>query len=99
MKKAEFVRLSRKDAEERLADIQRELDAIYERFPDLRPGRGWRPANPYTAAVRSAVSGVGPAFEGAVTRRRSRLRSEPGTHTSEPQPRRRARQKARAVKK
>ena len=99
MKKAEFVRLARMGAKERLADIQRELDAIYERFPDLRPRRAWRPGNPYTAAVRSAVSGVGPAVQGAVTRRRARLASQPRPDTGEPQTMQRARRKARAVKK
>ena len=93
MDNAELFRLARVGAEVRLASLQREIDVIYQRFPDLRPGRAVPARNPYTAGVRSAVAGVKGAVEGAV-RRRSSLSPEGRKRISEAQKARWARHKA-----
>jgi hypothetical protein len=85
MNRAEFLRFARVGAEERLANIQRELEAIYQRFPELRSARSAQTRNPYTAGVRSAVSGVRGAVERAVTRRRARLSPEARRRIAEAQ--------------
>lgn len=90
--------MDKADAEARLVRLQREIDVIYQRFPDLRPDRPARAQNPYTAGVRSAVAGVRAAVEGAVTRRRS-LSPEARKRISEAQKRRGARQKGKSGKK
>ena len=71
MKKAELLRLARVGAAARLAELQREMEAIHQSFAELRSGRSAQPQNPYTAGVRSAVAGVRGAVEGAVKRRRT----------------------------
>ncbi len=88
MDRAEFLRFARVGAAERLANIQRELEAIYQRFPELRSTRAAQTRNPYTAGVRSAVSGVRAAVEGAVTRRRARLSPEARRRIAEAQQKR-----------
>jgi hypothetical protein len=85
MDRAEFLRLARVGAEERLANIQRELEAIYLRFPELRSARSAQTSNPYTAGVRAAVSGVRAAVERAVTRRRARFSPEARRRIAEAQ--------------
>ena len=93
MDKAELFRLARVGAEARLVSLQREIDVIYQRFPDLRRARPEQSQNPYTAGVRSAVAGVRGAVEGAVTRRRS-LSPEARKRISEAQKRRWVNEKA-----
>lgn len=78
--------------------LQREIEVIYQRFPELRPERPARAQNPYTAGVRSAVAGVRAAVEGAVTRRRS-LSPEGRKRVSEAQKRRWAKQTGKSGKK
>ena len=93
MDKAELFRLARIGAEARLVSLQREIDVIYQRFPDLRSARPAQAQNPYTAGVRSAVAGVREAVQGAVTRRRS-LSPEARKRISDAQKRRWANHKA-----
>jgi hypothetical protein len=71
MTRAELHRLARLGAEDRLWALHDEIALIHRTFPDLREAT--RPSNPYTAGVRAAVTGVRPAVEGAVTRRRSKI--------------------------
>jgi len=74
MTPAEVHRFARLGAEARLAALEREKAAIYQAFPNLRQGRST--TNPYTAGVRTAVSGVREAVEGGVTRRRPKMSLE-----------------------
>lgn len=94
MNRDDLLRFARAGAEARLLELQREIDAIYQRFPDLRSRRSVEPRNPYTAGVKSAVAGVRGAVEGAVTRRRrGRLSAAGRRRISEAQIARWARQK------
>jgi hypothetical protein len=71
MTRAELRRLARLGAEDRLRALHAEIALIHRTFPDLRESAP--PTNPYTEGVRAAVAGVGPAVEGAVTRRRPQI--------------------------
>lgn len=58
MNRVELVRLARLGAHSRLAELQRESEAIYRSFPELRPGRASRSA--MSTVVRGTVAGVKP---------------------------------------
>jgi hypothetical protein len=85
MNRTELLRHARVGAAARLVNLQREIETIYQTFPDLRPGRSAQAQNPYTAGVRSAVAGVREAVEGAVRRRRPNLSREARKRISEAQ--------------
>jgi hypothetical protein len=89
MTREEVRRWARIGAEARLAALEREVAAIYQVFPDLRPGRS--ALNPYTESVRKAL-------EGAVTRRRPRLSLQARKRIAEAQRKRWAELKAKQVK-
>ena len=86
MNRTDLLRLARVGAQNRLWELQQEMDGIYRSFPDLRGGQARQTS--MSTGVRGAVEGVRP-------RRKRRMSAEAKKRIAEAQRKRWAEWKAK----